>query len=516
VKLHADPYCFLRPVVRRSYGFVSAADPVTDNTEEPGAGALTLAGVAPSRFLNHIRNVAAGAIVAAGIAASALVNHIATPPAGSLAFGTNQTVPIARVSPSTAPTTGTMAVEGLAPTVSISPAVATSAGSMVFEGQAPTLAQSPVAHPGVGTLALEGLAPYPLAPITVRPGAGALAITGETPTLAGLTARLYDGNTLVATRSIDATASFVTYEFALTAGEAASIDHWSSLRVSLVASGNRAVVSWVELEAPEASTNQTVEPTVGALAFSGVAPTEYHDHTIEPAAGSMALAAPRRFTLELYDSSTLVATREVELVEDAYAIYSFDLTTAERNAVTNWDNLSVSLVADGDRARVAWVGVSAPDWGVSPTAGTLTFAGVLPTIAKDGQIQTDVGTMAVAGLAPTITVARIAKPAAGALTLTGLDVVAEASPSAARRPANGTLTLAGVAPSVKRNYLVAPTVGTLTFTGERAGRYPRALFWMDATVVAAGMEVGSIVEAGANAVSLVAAGIAAEVLEYES
>lgn len=115
-----------------------------DVTVLPGAGAVVVAGFAPS--------------VAAAVA--------------------------------TAPGVGTVTIAGLAPTVGAAVSASPGAGAIVLDGLAPvvTVGSGVVATPGAGTVAIAGLAPSVAVLVEVLPGAGAIAVAGLAPSVsAGVT-----------------------------------------------------------------------------------------------------------------------------------------------------------------------------------------------------------------------------------------------------------------------------------------------------------------------------------------
>ena len=108
----------------------------------------------------------------------------------------------------------------------------------------------------------------------------------------------------------------------------------------------------------------------------------------------------------------------------------------------------------------------------APAAGTLTLSGLVPTVISTANrvAAPGAGALALAGLAPTVAATddRTAAPGAGALSLTGLAPTVISSASSIAAPGAGALTLTGLQPAVATtdNRSAVPAAGSLTLTGQ--------------------------------------------------
>jgi hypothetical protein len=169
-------------------------------------------------------------------------------------------------------------------------------------------------------------------------------------------------------------------------------------------------------QAPSRVVNYIAAVAVGALSMAGVQPTatvEVPNITCAPTVGALAMAGhtPQipTLTVELREGTTLRATRYLNLT-GSLATTDIDLTTDERNAIVNWTDLRVSLIASGGQVEVTWADLKAPtatgaDAIKSPPLGAMALAGVAPTpfiTAPDIAAAPPVGSLAFAGPAPTL------------------------------------------------------------------------------------------------------------------
>jgi hypothetical protein len=99
---------------------------------------------------------------------------------------------------------------------------------------------------------------------------------------------LYQGVTLIASRTLVLPSDYAYFNFTLTTAEKAAVTNWAALRVKIVADGVQAVVSWLEI----AKTYGTFEPTTGTLTFTGYAPTVTHTMSISVPTGTLTLTGP--------------------------------------------------------------------------------------------------------------------------------------------------------------------------------------------------------------------------------
>lgn len=149
----------------------------------PGAGALALVGLAPSLQQALQVTPLAGALALAGLAPSLTTDAIAQPGLGALAL--TGLAPTAQQAITVAPSAGALTLAGLTPlaTVDTSGVVRPADGALALEGLAPVLQLGITVAPAAGTLALAGLAPAITSDVLVHPAAGALALAGLAPAL---------------------------------------------------------------------------------------------------------------------------------------------------------------------------------------------------------------------------------------------------------------------------------------------------------------------------------------------
>ncbi|MCO5213704.1 MAG: hypothetical protein M9936_28730 [Caldilinea sp.] len=159
-------------------------------TITPGAGAVTLAGAAPSatKTANQWSTPGAGAVSLTGYAPSVQngASYTITPGAGSLTI-TGAAPVLTLTLP--APGSGAILLTGYAPTVlnGASYSVTPGAGSVVLSGAVPSVAATANkwVTPAAGSLVLTGYAPSVQngQSYTVTPPAGSVTITGAAPTV---------------------------------------------------------------------------------------------------------------------------------------------------------------------------------------------------------------------------------------------------------------------------------------------------------------------------------------------
>lgn len=76
------------------------------------------------------------------------------------------------------------------------------------------------------------------------------------------------------------------------------------------------------------------------------------------------VTTPGDLTVELYQGGTLI-TSWVNTLTTTMTDYTHDLTTEERNAITDWTNLRYAITAGAQQVDVSWCDLQT-------TAGTLT------------------------------------------------------------------------------------------------------------------------------------------------
>lgn len=490
-------------------------------SKAPASASLSISGTQPTRLTNHIRAAVLGAVVLAGLIPTATV---AAP---------DMTIPVS---------TGYVSATGQAPKipaltvelregttlratryVSLTSAHATTEFaletaernaienwtnlrlSFIANGGQAQVAwselEAPAATatawteaPAIVSIAFAGTTPTAsvIAPnAVVYPPVGSMSAAGTTPLGLSFAVQLWCGSDLIATRSIALTGSYTTYAFELEDSERAAVLDWSDLSLSFIANGRQAEVSWAELEAAVAAEAQTVAPSVGALGLSGQSVLSYSDIpiTASPGTGSLSLngTVTPRSEVQLWmgpsSTGTLITSRTVSF-DSSFTTYSLQLTYAEFLSVTDWSDLHVVIVADGQRIYVSWVDIIAPEPGASPASASLTFAGVAPlpsplkagtaaevslsgqapTLARTIRVSPPVGSMALSGVDP----ASIAssEPGVGAMTLSGSRPLVSVQPNPTIVPVvSGEMSLAGVAPAATTQRTVAPGAGSITFAG---------------------------------------------------
>jgi hypothetical protein len=129
-------------------------------TVEPGVGALTLTGFAPTIGTPVTVSPGTGALVFTGFA------------------------PVISSGPTITPGTGELVLTGFAPTIGLPVTITPGTGELTITGFAPSITTASVTvTPGTGELVLTGFAPTIGLPVTVSPGVGALVLTGFAPSL---------------------------------------------------------------------------------------------------------------------------------------------------------------------------------------------------------------------------------------------------------------------------------------------------------------------------------------------
>jgi hypothetical protein len=194
-----NPWQLFRPPARRIWVPVAAAGTtvtpdagaltlaglaptvLASATAAPGAGTLTLAGLAPTVTQNAIIVPGVGVLTLSGLAPAVVQNAIVSPGAGALTL--TGLAPTVRQDLFVSPGAGTLALTGLAPTIVAAGAIAPDPGSLVLAGLAPAVRQDLFVAPDAGTLSLAGLAPTLLQGAVAAPAAGELVLLGLAPTV---------------------------------------------------------------------------------------------------------------------------------------------------------------------------------------------------------------------------------------------------------------------------------------------------------------------------------------------
>jgi hypothetical protein len=182
---------------------------------------------------------------------------------------------------------------------------------------------------------------------------------------------------------------------------------------------NKSILGFVA----SASTDTPVNPGVGALAFTGYAPTIAQPQAANPGAGALTLTG-------------------------------YAPTIAQPQAVSPGAG---SLTLTGYAPSVVL------NVNVAPAAGALTFTGYAPSIAQPQAVTPGVGAITFTGFAPSVSQGQSANPSVGAITITGY-APSIAQPQSAS-PGVGTMAITGYAPAISQPQAVAPGAGSITFTG---------------------------------------------------
>jgi hypothetical protein len=437
---------------------------------------MAATGQAPTLGRTYLVQPGAGSITATGLAPAPTLTTLAQPAAGTLVF------------------------TGQAPTLGRTYLVQPGPGSITVTGLEPIEIPSVTAEqesPDAGTLTFTGYVPTLARDHTIPVGAGSATFTGQTPAIAAFSLKLYQGASLITTWPLSLTSSLSTQTHDLEAGERATITDWSALRFALVANGTRVEVTWLELETPSQSSlwyaypgagsatftgqvpyvvlsgdhvvqvptgtlifaGQGVTPVLGGshlatipagtLAFTGLAPTAPlgGNFPIAVPAGSLAFTGTTPtvplFTLQLWQGDRVITSWESHL-SGTLTTTTHDLTTAERNDITDWARLRYVFIATHKRVEVTWAELEVPAEvasNPSPASADLALTGWAPTAYRTGAISPAPATLGFTGHAP---------DALGPGTLS--------APTA-------SLTFTGHAPTLTSPHIILVGAGSMTFTG---------------------------------------------------
>lgn len=435
-------------------------------TITPDTGALALTGQTPVRGYgmqivgyaptvtvaagdnNITRNVPAGAMTLAGLVPGVAVteNKTAAPDTGAVVV-TGQTPTVRENIIITVPT-GSMVLAGVAPTVQTNFVVSPDPEVLVLAGIAPTIARTDnhVRAPPVGSMVMTGIAPLAVTSEgkTADPNAGSLTLSGLAPSvqrtenqwitpdtgamaLAGIAPLAISGDNKVASPPAGA---MVLAGLAPT--PAVTENQWITPDTGTVAiSGlvSTLAYSWV------------VRPPTGTLSLTGIAPAAVSgdNRLASPPTGSMVLAGI---------APTLDVSQNHRITPDAGAI-----------TVTGYApfrGYGMQLVGYAPTVTVS--GPAAKT--ITPDTGTLTLAGLTPTVIAPQTVTPGTGSLSVTGIAPQATVS---------------------SPSITITPDTGALSFAGTLPELKgfrgleivgwpptvvnTTVFMVPPVGSMSITG---------------------------------------------------
>lgn len=383
---------------------------------------------------------------------------------------------------------------------------------------------------------------------------GALSLTGLAPTVAitpaAVRVELRQGSTVIASRVIQTTSSAVTHDLALSNAEVAAITDWSVLRFAFTAglsgSANQIDITWAELQTPASGTMVAVPagsltctglapslahvfpmpagaitltglsgsllpavfPGIGSITISGLAPVL--DRGIGIPEGSVTISgqAPvlTGLTIQLRQSTTLIAERVMHPGTSGFSTETFDLTSGERALITDWSTLRFYFIAQGRQLDVSWAELQTPGTAgatIGPLLGAITLSGTLPVLVVGGggapSIAIPVGSITLSGQF----VGEVFKgPDAGTITLSGLAPTRTVGTNTGLSLQLGSLTVTGLSPSLAFGYDIPVASIALTGTaGAFAFTHPIPVGALDVTgrvltitsAGAAAPEVGTIV-----------------------
>jgi hypothetical protein len=312
-------------------------------------------------------------------------------------------------------------------------------------------------------------------PVSRAPDAGVLTLAGVVPSLA--------------------------FAFGIAAGALGLTGHAPELNV-----GPRIEVPAGSLvfKGPQrpAQGNVTAEPAVGALAFTGYAPSLQFGFspptgelsltgqtpaaqsgvTITPDAGALSLEG--QFVGVFFkgpDPGELALTGQSPSLDFGVFVPAGVLTFTGQTPA-----LSITIAVTPDAGTLSLTG-QAPSLalGFEIPAGSLALTGDEPTLSSGNRIEVDAGALAFTGQAPALTTDGRFDPSAGSLTFTGyapaltydtrLDPAAGSLAFTGHAPTlsagtridvdAGSLTLTGYAPSLTYDVRVDPAAGVLSLTG---------------------------------------------------
>lgn len=227
----------------------------------------------------------------------------------------------------------------------------------------------------------------------------------------------------------------------------------------------------------------TVTPGAGSLAFTGLAPVASIQPST-PAAGALALDGqePQIATpiiavgwTDQFDAWSYVGGRA--LVGGTQPSYVVGVVPAYGTLTLAGLAPTVTVGAGGggttsipDTGALTFTGLAPSlltNYAPAPGAGALTLAGLSPSLLVATITQPGTGALTLAGLAPSLLIAQILQPSAGALVLSGLAPTAAVSDNRSAAPGAGNLTLTGLQPAVLNgdSKVAQPDAGALVLAG---------------------------------------------------
>jgi hypothetical protein len=273
----SNPWQLFQPAQPKLYLVPTASG--SDTPVNPGVGAITVTGYAPTIAQPHGVAPGVGAITVTGYAPTVSQPHAVAPGVGAITV-TGFTPTVARTANQfITPGVGSVTVAGYAPTVartahqSVTPGL----GSVTVAGYAPTVARTAgqAVNPGVGAVVVTGYAPSIAQPKTVTPGLGAITVTGHAPTVAQRV------NTDVA----PGVGAVTVTGFAPTAARTAH---------QLVDPGVGSIIIAGQAPTVARTDHQSITPGLGAISITGHAPTVSQDSDDDSARMLYTVAAESR------------------------------------------------------------------------------------------------------------------------------------------------------------------------------------------------------------------------------
>lgn len=188
-------------------------------------------------------------------------------------------------------------------------------------------------------------------------------------------------------------------------------------------------------------------PVVGALSLTGVAPVVTQGIPRIPVAGALALTG-----------NAPVVTQGTVRVPVAGALSLTGIAPVINSGGSSSITPATGSLTFAGVAPSLTLGVPAP-----PT-GALALTGIAPTVTLGDMRVSTVGALALTGFAPVVTQQFNRIPLTGTLTLTG-NQPAPLGGNTSITPGTGSLTLTGIAPSAFSPITILPGTGTLTING---------------------------------------------------
>jgi hypothetical protein len=153
------------------------------STVTPGAGALSLAGYAPTVGVTQSAAVGLGALTLTGYAPTVGITQSATTGLGALTITGYEPTVTATSGQTVSVSTGALTLTGYAPTVGVTYSASPNLGSLTITGYQPTVDVTALGEVrlSTGELILTGYAPTVVVPIIVGVDLGSLTLTGYAP-----------------------------------------------------------------------------------------------------------------------------------------------------------------------------------------------------------------------------------------------------------------------------------------------------------------------------------------------